>query len=336
MPMVRSAGFTAFASGGDGRTITEIVALEALDLDREERAFRNGFAGRMARERAADVTILCQDWKPDLLICDETDFGAMIAAEKLGLPHATVITLAAGSFVRPDLIGDTLDAVRAEYGLPPDPQLRMVSEHAVLVPFPPGYRDPAFALPSDALFFRPATAAVSTADTARPLVYLTLGTIFNVESGDLFPRAIAGASSLPVDVIVTTGADLDPAALGAYPANVEAHRYVDQAALLSRCQAVISHAGSGSVLGALAHGVPMVLLPMGADQPSNAHRCHDLGAAIVLDALTVTPGAIAAALNEVLTRPSYRDSARAMAAAFAALPEASSVLPRLEDLLKLR
>ena len=48
---------------------------------------------------------------------------------------------------------------------------------------------------------------------------------------------------------------------------------------------VVSHGGSGSVVGALAHGLPMVLLPLGADQPQNARRCAELGVARVLDAV---------------------------------------------------
>jgi UDP:flavonoid glycosyltransferase YjiC (YdhE family) len=51
---------------------------------------------------------------------------------------------------------------------------------------------------------------------------------------------------------------------------------------------VVSHAGSGSLIGALAHGLPSLLIPMGADQPLNAARCQALGAAHVLDAVTLT------------------------------------------------
>ena len=52
---------------------------------------------------------------------------------------------------------------------------------------------------------------------------------------------------------------------------------------------MVSHGGSGSVIDALAHGLPMVLIPLGADQPLNAARCEALGVARVLDAATATP-----------------------------------------------
>ena len=124
----------------------------------------------------------------------------------------------------------------------------------------------------------------------RPVTYLTLGTIFNLESGDLFERVLAGLRGLPGSVVVTVGRNLDPTSLGPQPANVHVHRFIPQSILLPHCDLVVSHAGSGSVVGALAHGLPMVLLPMGADQPLNAARAEALGVAELLDAVAATPG----------------------------------------------
>jgi MGT family glycosyltransferase len=154
----------------------------------------------------------------------------------------------------------------------------------------------------------------------RPAVYVTLGTVFNLESGDLFERVLAAAADHDGDVLVTVGRDLDPALLGPQPANVHVERFVPQAAVLPHVAAVLSHAGSGSVLGALAHGLPMVLLPMGADQPWNGDRCAALGVARVLDPVTATAGDIAAALREVVGDPSYATAAMAQRDALAALP----------------
>src|SRR5204863_7210801 len=117
-----------------------------------------------------------------------------------------------------------------------------------------------------------------------PIVYFTLGTVFNVESGDLFTRVLMGLRDLPVNVIATVGRDIDPAELGPQPDHIHIEQYVPQSLILPHCTMVISHGGSGSVLGALAHALPAVLIPMGADQPLNAARCADLGCAQVLDA----------------------------------------------------
>ncbi len=98
---------------------------------------------------------------------------------------------------------------------------------------------------------------------------MTLGTIFNTESGDLFSIVIAGLRHPPVQVVVTVGLGIDLAELGPQLCSAYVVRYLLQALLLPQCTAVLNHAGSGSVLGTLEHGLPMVFIPMGADQLLN-------------------------------------------------------------------
>ena len=167
-------------------------------------------------------------------------------------------------------------------------------------------------------------------------VYFTLGTVFNLESGDLFTRVVAGLRELGVEVIVTVGDGIDPAELGPQPSHVRVEVHVDQRLLLPRCAAVVSHAGSGSVLGALAHGLPSVLLPIGADQPANAHRCAQLGTARVLDPLTVTPDEVRAAVTEVLEQPGYRRAAERLRDELARLPGPEHAVALLSELLRRR
>ena len=57
-----------------------------MDREREDRDLRERFARRAARYRVPLAIALCADWRPEILVCDETDFGAMVAAEHLGLP----------------------------------------------------------------------------------------------------------------------------------------------------------------------------------------------------------------------------------------------------------
>jgi MGT family glycosyltransferase len=166
----------------------------------------------------------------------------------------------------------------------------------------------------------------------RPTVYATLGTVFNVESGDLFARVLAGLADLPVSVVATVGPQIDPDEFAPHPPNTRIERGIEQDTLLPDCDLVISHAGSGTVLGALAHGLPMILLPMGADQPANARRCEALGVARVLDPVSLTPVALRQAVAEVMARPNYRLSARRIAAEIAALPDPAASVPLLEAL----
>lgn len=133
---------------------------------------------------------------------------------------------------------------------------------------------------------------------------------------------------------MTVGRDVDPAELGPQPANVRVERWVPQHELLPQCSLVVSHGGSGSVLGALAHGLPMVLLPLGADQPLNAERCATLGVARVLDAVSVTPAQVREAANAVLAEARHRVAAGRLRDEIAALPDPADAVHRIERLAR--
>ena len=341
VPTVEGAGFTMFPTAGRASRARERTPLLEVSAEREDRVLRDVFANRLARERSAGVLSLAQDWRPDLIVCDEIDFGGMVGAERLGLPHATVLVIAAGSFARPAVVTESLNALRADHSLPPDPHLGMPGRYLVLSPFPPSLRDPAFPLPATAHPFRPFPLAASTRAgvpawatrlPGAPTVYLTLGTEFNVESGDLFHRALAGISNLPINLVVTVGHEIDPGELGPQPDHVHIERYIPQAFVLPHCALVLSHGGSGSVIGALAHGLPSVLLPMGADQPPNAARCEALGVARALDPLTATPDAVREAVVMTLSDPAYRRAAERLRDEIAALPEPQHAVALLERL----
>ena len=322
---VEALGLDVVPIGEDAEVSESRTPLRPLNPRLEDRVLREGFARRIARERAAALVPLVVAWRPDVIVCDETDFGAMVAAERVEIPHVNVLVLAAGSFARRSVIEGPLRELRAAHGLPPDPELAMLDRDLVLSPFPPSFRDPAFPLPVSAHAIRPAPAAPGTEAPAwlddqptRPLVYVTLGTVFNLESGDLFERILAGLGGLSVSVVATVGPGLEPSALGRVPANVRVERFVPQSALLRRCDAVVCHGGSGSVTGALAHGVPLVVLPMG-DQPMNAARVEALGVGRTLDAIGSTPEDIRGAVRQVIDDPTFRRAAERVRDEVAAL-----------------
>jgi len=351
LDVAEGTGFQAFDSGG--ATLADPGArspLRPLDRAREERAIRDGFAGHTATERAGRLVRVATRWRPQVLVHDEVDLGAIVAAESLGLPHVGVIVLAAGGLLRPDLVAEPLDVLRTAHQLPPDPGLAALHRHLTLVPVPPSFRSPTDTLPLTARHVRPAAlepmgtspdapGSAALLDWlarrhAQPTLYLTLGTIFGPESGDLLSRVLAGLAELDVNVIVTVGHDIDPAELGHQPTNVRVEQYVPQEVLLPHCDVVICHGGSGSVLGALAFGVPLVLLPMGADQPLNGDRCEALGVARVLDPTTTARSLLTATVREVLTTASYRQAAQHLRNEAATLPPAQHAAAWVEDLVK--
>ena len=335
--MMKALGFTTFTMGSGTSGPPERLPLRALDMKREEQEFLDRFVRRGTQYRIPLTIALCNQWHPDILVCDETDFGSMIAAEHLQLPYVTVLVIATGSFIRKEVISQTLNALRATYNLPPDHELHMLSRYLILSPFPPSYRDPASPLPTTAYSFRsPMTTKSylpqwSSVLPEAPTLYFTLGTIFNMESGDLFMRVLAGLQMLSMNVIVTVGRHLDPEEFGVQPPHIHMKQFIPQALILPHCHVTISHGGSGSVMGALTYGLPSVLLPMGADQPLNANRCQALGVAQVLDALTATPTMVRDAVLATLTKPNYRQAAKRLQAEIATLPEVTTTIPLLEQ-----
>jgi UDP:flavonoid glycosyltransferase YjiC (YdhE family) len=343
---VEAAGFTAFATGGptllDPSTRRPLVAVDRMA---EERVIRTAFAGRTAQARTPRLVEVASHWRPDVVVRDEIDFGAAVAAEAMGIPHASVIVIAAGGLVRPDVVAAPLSQLRADYGLGPDPTLLMLHRYLTLVPVPASYRDPRDPLPATAHHLQPAVLDDGAgaaghgagpeppeARGGRPTVYFTLGTVFHQESGDLFTRVLAGLRRLPFDVVVTVGREIDPAELGDQPSHVRVERFVPPADLLPRCHVVVSHAGSGTVIGALAFGVPSVLLPLGADQPLNADRCGQLGVGVVLDPLHCRPDEVAAAVTTVWTDPAYRAAAIRIRDEIRALPGSDLAARLIEQL----
>jgi UDP:flavonoid glycosyltransferase YjiC (YdhE family) len=316
---------------------TRLPLLE-VDVERERNDVRERFVRRHARNRVSQAAPLLREWRPDAVVCDEMDYGTLLAAELADLPYAAVLVNASGSMITSDVVAEPLDELRAEHGLPRVPLEAMLARHLVLSPFPPSLPEPGLALPEQAFPFRAVTVERSdgkppwpVARPDRPSVYFTLGTEFNVESGDLFARVLAGLRELPLNVVATLGNDIDPVELGPHPAHVHVARFIPQTQVLRHCAAVVSHGGSGSILGALAHGLPQVLIAMGADQPLNAARCSELGLAVTLDPVSATPDDVCAAVTAVVGDPSYKHAAERMRAEIEALPEPAQAVTALED-----
>jgi MGT family glycosyltransferase len=159
-----------------------------------------------------------------------------------------------------------------------------------------------------------------------PLVYITFGTIASgmAEGNAVFRTALHAIAELPVRALFTTGHGVDPGALGAIPANVQVEAFVPRD-VLPHAAAVVCHGGSGTVMGRVAAGVPMVVVPFGADQPHNAQRIAAMGAGLAVpDATAVT---LRTAIERVLAEAA--DSARRLAEEIASLPSLEQAVAAL-------
>lgn len=139
----------------------------------------------------------------------------------------------------------------------------------------------------------------------KPLVYATLGTVFN-KRRTVFETIIRALGELNVQGVVATGPGCDPCVFAPVPANVRVESYIPQSRLGARPRAVITHGGFNTVLSALSHGVPLVCLPQGADQPDNAQRCVEAGAGVRINPRWLTMARVKAALTTVLSHESFR------------------------------
>jgi UDP:flavonoid glycosyltransferase YjiC (YdhE family) len=329
---IEAAGFRAFATSEirPAAPGPDDDPLKPVDLATEERNLRDGFAGRGGRRHTEVMPGIVRAWKPDVIVRDEVDMGTAIVAELLGIPCATVIVLGAGGFLRKDLVGPPLHVLRSELGLPQDPDLDMLDRHLVLSPFPPGFRDPGFPLPDTAFWYRPTAVPPARRRPDTPTVYFTLGTVDTHR--DLFSRVLAGLRELPANVVMTVGHHIDPAEFGPQPGNVRIERFIPQDEILATSDLVVAHGGSGSLIGTLVHGLPTILLPMGADQPYNARRCVELGLGQELDPVAVTPDQAREAARTMLAEPSYRAAAEGIRAEIDALPGVEATIPLIERL----
>jgi UDP:flavonoid glycosyltransferase YjiC (YdhE family) len=136
-----------------------------------------------------------------------------------------------------------------------------------------------------------------------------LVTVSMIPQGDiaLVSPALASIHALGLRAVATIGNRNDPASVGAVPPNARLERSVSHAAVLERAALLVGHAGHGSVSKAMWHGVPMVLVPWGRDQPGVARRAERLGIARVVSRDDL--GSLPNAIKEVLTQDRYRSQA---------------------------
>jgi UDP:flavonoid glycosyltransferase YjiC (YdhE family) len=294
--------------------------------------------GRPGIARARDLTPLAADWQPDLVVHELTEAAGWQAAAVSG---AIDVMHGFGTHIPylVDAMQIVLGAVRSELGR--SDRSRDLTDVPYVDPCPPLLQPPGGTPFGNVLPLRPEMGVVHPGEelpeSMRNLpyektVYLTLGTAFNVPQ--LLAEAIDAVRDLQDNVIITTGPGVDPSSFGPVPPHIAMAAFVPQALILKHCSAVVSHTGSGTMLGALGDGLPQVCLPMGADQFSNSDQIARTGAGIVVPPDARTPQTIRAAIEEVLDNPSYVAGARVLQADIAAMPSANEVLTRVVALAR--
>jgi UDP:flavonoid glycosyltransferase YjiC (YdhE family) len=283
-----------------------------------------------AIDRARALVVLTAGWLPDIVIQETYELAGDYVPARLHVLHGL------GAHY-PGFVGLrelALGYVGSTLG--PPAWRAPVADTLYIDPFPPILQAQDARPFKDVLAVRPDAGEVGPGDVLPPsvgqlpyerTVYLTLGTFFN--SADQFEMPLGALRDLGVNVVLTCGYGVDKAAFGLLPPNVVVEQYLPQALLLPRCSAVVCHAGAGTVIGALANGVPLVCLPRGADQFGNADQVSRTGAGITLRPEELSADSIREACRRVLDDASYAAAASALQDEIALLPDASAVVNEL-------
>ena len=284
----------------------------------------------------------CEEWRPDLIMRDPAEFASAIAAEACAIPHARgAVGLASSERHLTEVASPSIEArspgiTKAIVGSP------------YLTMFPATLDRPDAGSPPHTRRFRdPATDTAPAAlgdwwpGDDRPLIYLTFGSVAGSlqRAPALFRSALEAAGQIPARVLLTTGKEVAPEALGPPPANVHLTQWVPQADAFAEASLVVCHGGSGTTLGALAAGLPLVIVPLFADQPANAKRVAEVGAGLVVEPLregatralpsSIDPGALRDAILAGLQDLALAGRVKAIAEEMRALPPMDGALESL-------
>jgi MGT family glycosyltransferase len=280
-------------------------------------------------EVALDVRDVVAELRPELMIVDCMLPAGIAAGESTGTPTVSLVHFPYG-LARTQMLRGAgawttdraqLNRTRSGLGLEPatDDLAAWESAELLLVTVPKWF-DLATDYPTNVVHAGPlgvnrAPQEGSPRD-GRPLLLLSFSTTVMQDQEGLIQRVCNALAGQPVDAILTLGPAVSAEAIRT-PRNIETSPYADHDHLLPRCAAVITHGGLATTLRALAHGKPLLLLPLGRDQQFNAGRVVELGAGICLP-IEASLGEIASALVELLAQPQYSDAATDAATAIAA------------------
>ncbi len=275
-----------------------------------------------------DVLEALADHPADVVVVDCLLFGVMAELRAAGTPYVVLehlydAYLRGGWLKGPMGLGMRLKRLAPSRSLA-QARLRLVATLPAL--------DPAGAKPRSDLTWVGPVVQVAERVVGDPLVLVSLSTFRFPKMGACLQTILDACAGLDARVVVTTGPVVDPAELRA-PANAEVHRFVPHADLMPRASLVIGHGGHGTTMQALAHDVPLVLMPMHPllDQPMVARSVAAAGAGRVVPK-KATAAELTPVITEMLAEGPHRAAAARLGAQIRALPGATYSADHIEAL----
>ena len=324
-----------FADVAEGKLGAIYASLPGLPSGEAKAVVVAEIFGRLNTEAALPaMEAMIAQRRPDLVLRESSEYSSYLVAEATGIPHAQV-EIGLASFH--ESAGDCLEAPLV--GLGATPGLAALRSAPRLSLTPPSFEDPSAPGPAaTARFHEPIADRAGPAlpdwwpGNSDPLVYVTFGSVAGSLGlyPDLYRDVVTVLGDRRLRVLLTVGEGADPSLLGPLPASVHVERWWPQEQVMGSANAMVGHGGFGTTLMGLAWGMPMVVLPLFADQPDNAQRVHALGAGIALDGGPAATARLTEALTRLLDDPSYRSAAQQMAVEIAGLPPVAAAVPVLE------
>lgn len=284
---------------------------------------REWFARLCLNAMLPAVQSAVDEWSPDVVIRETCEYAAAVVADRMGIHLAQVgiSTAVAEASVLRELVTPEMEdlSVGLTDRIFASPYLTRFPISIDPSPYPTTirYRDDERRDPHPLGNWWPGNES--------PLVYLTFGTIATgTDNGrEMLRRVLASIQGLDIRILVTTGSKMSPEDFDVVR-NVHVETWVAQEDVFAEASIVICHGGSGTTLGALAAGVPLIVLPMFADQPTNAALVQQAGAGIVVgdggESVTMNSNNIeervtlvGSAIDQILTNSKYRDAAISLA-----------------------
>jgi len=346
-PRAEAAGFTAFDAGLAISTAFERLAELFPDqtYNRLEPAEILGwylphlFGDIFAPAMLGDLEPLVRSWRPDVVLHDTWEFAGPIAAASAGIPSiCQTLGLRFDDRIL-DSVADAVAPLWQQRGLEPDPAAGLYRSLCLDIT-PPSFQRYESARNRSVIHpLRPITEPPVPGELLPawiehrrevPLVYMTLGTNTNSDVS-MFRSVIDGLDDLDVDVLITIGFGKDPSLIGPLPRNVHVENYVPQSLLLPHCTVVICRGGPGTTLSSLARGLPLLILPQGADQYVIGDLVLAAGVGLLLAPPDVTPSTIRANVLALLDEPVYREGARRLRREIAAMPGLEEAVHLIEE-----
>ncbi len=333
--LVRRAGFESVAAG--------------TDISSRAKRFRDGWPefGRLApRQRRAvvfpamfatlsaemmydDLLAVVDGRQIDLIVHEPCELAAAPLAERLGVAHATV---GFGRLLPDDLLRTAVEGVAGLWAMAGRAAPADLGRSAgrYFHPLPLSFEP----LPGDGPIhlIRPIGDDTAPAETVRhgdrPALYVTFGTEFGPVAP--WPAVIEAIAMLGVDALMTVGNSVDPESFGPLPDRIRVERWVPQRDALAASDLVVSHGGSGAMIGAAAAGLPHVAIPLGADHFENADLITEIGIGSIVEPDDSSPARIAERIERVLADDDTKVRTRQAAAEIAAMPSSASAVALLE------